>query len=161
MRIFPTHIIAVAGFVEDGLGNVLLVRNRQRGWEMPGGQVENGENLSDALIREIREESGIETDVVRLVGICSNTGSHPGYDGYDLVPTKLILDFVCRVKGGTLRESAETSGSAWVPKEKVLEWIHSLSYRTRFEAYLRDSDDISYVEYVTHPEFQIKQERKI
>ncbi len=113
------------------------------------------------LIREIREESGIETEVVRLVGICSNTGSHPGYDGYDLVPPKLILDFVCRVKGGTLRESAETSGNAWVPKEKVLEWIHSLSYRTRFEAYLRGSDDISYMEYVTHTEFRIRQERKM
>ena len=161
MKAFPTHIVAVAGFVEDGLGNVLLVENLRRGWEFPGGQVETGENLPDALTREIREESGIETEVVRLVGIYSNTGRHPGYDGYDLVPTKLMLDFVCRARGGTLRGSAETAGSAWVPKEQALERIQTLSYRTRFEAYLRCSGDISYVEYVTHPAFQIKQERKI
>ncbi|MFT8329565.1 MAG: NUDIX hydrolase [Oenococcus oeni] len=39
---------------------------------MPGGQVENGENLIDALKREVREESGIEIRVDKLIGVYSN-----------------------------------------------------------------------------------------
>lgn len=57
--VFPTHIVAVGGIVEDGHGNILLVKTRDAGWEYPGGQVEVGENLMDALSREIKEESGI------------------------------------------------------------------------------------------------------
>ena len=43
------HIVTVAGYVEDGKGNVLLVKTNFRGWENPGGQVEVGENLEEAL----------------------------------------------------------------------------------------------------------------
>nr|WP_083486512.1 NUDIX hydrolase [Alicyclobacillus ferrooxydans] len=52
--VFPTHIVAVGGIVEDGEGNVLLVKTRDGGWVFPGGQVEVGENLMDALCREIK-----------------------------------------------------------------------------------------------------------
>lgn len=72
---FPTHIVATGGFVEDGQGNILLVKTRDGGWVYPGGQVEVGENLIDGLIREIKEESGIDVSVGSLVGVYSNTGT--------------------------------------------------------------------------------------
>ncbi|MGG3311029.1 NUDIX hydrolase, partial [Paenibacillus lautus] len=71
---FPTQIVATGGFVEDGQGNILLVKTRDGGWVYPGGQVEVGENLIDGLIREIKEESGIDVSVGSLVGVYSNTG---------------------------------------------------------------------------------------
>lgn len=75
---FPTHIVAAGGFVEDGEGNILLVKTRDGGWVYPGGQVEVGENLMDALVREINEESGIDTTVSYLIGVYSNTGKLHG-----------------------------------------------------------------------------------
>jgi 8-oxo-dGTP diphosphatase len=46
----PTHIVAVGGFVENVQGEILLVQTQHNGWVFPGGQVEVGENLTDALM---------------------------------------------------------------------------------------------------------------
>ena len=62
------------GIVTDGRGRLLLVRGERRGWEPPGDQVELGEDLPAALRREVREESGCEIEVGRLVGVYSNLG---------------------------------------------------------------------------------------
>lgn len=56
---FPVHIVSAAGLVRRG-DEVLLVRSPRRGWEFPGGQVEQGESVLAALHREIWEETGVE-----------------------------------------------------------------------------------------------------
>ena len=77
----PKHIVAVSGLVCHPNGEILLIRGPRRGWEFPGGQVEEGENLIEALQREIQEEAGVTTSVGALVGIYSNIKS----------PTKLMF----------------------------------------------------------------------
>lgn len=89
---WPTHIVAAAGYVEDGQGNLLLVKTYVRGWDAPGGQVENGEDIEEAVLREIWEESGIRASVRCLVGVYSNIGEHLAFDGVTPVPTKVMLD---------------------------------------------------------------------
>ncbi|MBS4203634.1 NUDIX hydrolase [Lederbergia citrea] len=158
---FPTHIVAAGGFVEDGEGNILLVKTRDGGWVYPGGQVEVGENLMDALVREVKEESGIDTKVSYLVGIYSNTGIFKWYDGVTDVPTQVIFDFVCKPVGGELAVSEETTESRWVAKDKVLDFIEHPAIRTRYQAYLDFNGEINYKEYVTKPEFQLKHETYI
>ncbi|MEQ2525212.1 NUDIX hydrolase [Bacillaceae bacterium CLA-AA-H227] len=157
----PTHIVAVGGIVEDHQGNVLLVKTKDGGWVFPGGQVEVGESLTDALIREIKEESGIDVKVGHLIGIYSNTGIHKWYDGVTDVPTKVMLDFVCEPMGGELAVSDETTDSRWIPKDEVLEFITADAIQTRYKAYLEHTGDIKYMDYLTHPTFQIKQNRSI
>ena len=61
--VMPTHIVACAGVVLNDKEEVLMVKTHNAGWVFPGGQVEVGENLIDAVKREIREESGIEVEV--------------------------------------------------------------------------------------------------
>ena len=153
---FPTHIVAVGGIVENEQDNILLVKTRDGGWVFPGGQVEVGENLMDALCREIKEESGIDATVSHLIGIYSNTGIHKWYDGVTEVPTKLMLDFVCKPVGGQLSISDETTDSGWFSKEQVLDFITAPAIRTRFRAYLDFGGATAYMEYVTKPEFEIK-----
>lgn len=157
----PTHIVAVGGIVEDGQGNILLVKTYHRGWEYPGGQVEAGENLMDALSREIKEESGIETVVAHVIGIYSNTSSFKWVDGVTDVPTKVIMDFVCKPVGGELSTSEETSESRWVPKDQVLDLVEAPAIRARFQAYLDFSGSALYMEYVIKPEFELKLKRTV
>lgn len=88
----PRHIVAVSGMIEDDAGRVLLVKTPRRGWEFPGGQVELGETLIEALVREVCEESGCEVEVDRLVAVYSNPAP----------PEKVIFLFRGRCRGGTL-----------------------------------------------------------
>ncbi|TCZ80197.1 NUDIX hydrolase [Paenibacillus albiflavus] len=159
--LMPTHIVAVGGIVENEQGEILLVKTPLRGWEFPGGQVEVGENLIDALRREILEESGIDTTVSHMIGVYSNTSSYKWFDGITDVPTKLIIDFVCKYAGGELITSEETTATGWVPKDQVLELIAAPAIRTRFQAYLDYKGQVNYMEYVTKPQFEVKLNQQI
>lgn len=159
--IMPTHIVAVGGITEDEDGNILLVKTYHGGWVFPGGQVEEGENLIDALIREIKEESGIDVEVSNLIGIYSNTGKYKGYNGVEIVPTKVMMDYICKPVGGELCTSEETSESRWVSKDKVLDMIEAPAIRERYQAYLSFNGSVNYMEYVTRPEFELKLKRYV
>jgi 8-oxo-dGTP diphosphatase len=157
----PTHIVAVGGIVENEQEQVLLVKTQHGGWVFPGGQVEVGENLMDALIREIKEESGIDVVVSYLIGVYSNTGIHKWHDGVTDVPTKVMLDFMCKPVGGELCTSEETSESHWFEKDKVLDMVIAPAIRIRYQAYLDFGGNSCYMEYVTKPNFEVKLKRTV
>ena len=81
-----------------------------------GGQVEVGENVIDAVKREVMEEAGVDIEVKEVFCISSNTGKYPGYNGIKEIPTKIMPDFTCTEKGN-LRSSEENSESMYVAKE--------------------------------------------
>ena len=157
----PTHIIAAAGVVINEKREILMVKTHNAGWVFPGGQVEVGENVVDAVKREIMEETGIDIDVGEVFCISSNTGKHPGYNGVKEVPTKILLDFICTAKSGTPRPSEENSESAYIPKEKVLELIETPAIRERYKAYLEYEGRPIYMDYITKPSYRLKLKRLI
>ena len=71
----PFHYIGVAGFVMDPQQRVLAVREKSGPaaaagiWKMPGGLVDRGEDISTAAVREVREETGLETEFVCVSSI--------------------------------------------------------------------------------------------
>jgi 8-oxo-dGTP diphosphatase len=70
----PKHLMSVSGYITNKDGEVLLVRNFHRAdtMEMPGGQVEEGETLEEAIHREVYEETGIKVDLLGITGIYQN-----------------------------------------------------------------------------------------
>ena len=158
-RIMPVHIIAAAGIVMNENDEILMIKNNRRGWEFPGGQVEVGENVIDAVRREVLEETGVDIEVNEVFCISSNTASYPGYNGVKDIPTKIILDFICRAKAGTPRSSEENSETIFVNKNDVLKMIQSPAYIERYKAYLEYSGRPIYLEYVSKPEFLLKMKR--
>ena len=146
MKQFPIHIVCVDGIVENDKNEILLVKHRHREyWGVPGGQVESGENLIDALVREIKEESGINVSVNKLICVSSNTCSYPGHNGYGMIPPKVMFGFTCTYLNGELCSSDETSESRWVSKDKVFDY-----------AYVNFKGDIQYLEYITRPQYDLK-----
>ena len=152
---FPTHIVAVAGLVEDGNGNVLLVKTNNRGWDYPGGQVEVGEHLEEALIREIWEESGINVSVRCLAAVYSNIKQYVWQDGETIVPTKVMFDFLCDYVSGQTCTSEETSEVLWVPRDQAMGMVQHPGCRHRLSVLLNHDDKITYQAYETKPDFKI------
>ncbi len=158
----PVHIVAAGGFVTNEKDEILLVKTRRDGhWVFPGGQIEVGENLIDGVIREVKEESGMDVTVSHLVGVFSNTATYEGHSGVKIVPTKVMFDFVCEPVGGEFNTSDETSDVRWVRKEDVLNMISAPALRTRYQAYLNFEGSVQYMDYVTKPEFEVKSKRTI
>ena len=159
--VMPTHIIAAAGVVTNSKDEVLMVKTHNSGWVFPGGQVEVGENVIDAVKREIMEEAGIEVEVGEVFCIASNTCKYPGWNCVKEIPTKIMLDFICKETGGTPRPSEENSETMYVAKEKVLDMITAPAIIERYKAYLEYTNRPIYMEYVTKPEFELKRKRLI
>lgn len=71
------RIVAVSAYVKNDKGEVLLVKTHYRSdtWELPGGQVEIGESLEQALVREVKEETGIKIHPMGITGVYYNETS--------------------------------------------------------------------------------------
>ena len=109
---------------------------------------------SPRLLREIREESGVTVEVKSLAVVSSNTSSRPGHNGYEEVPTKLILDFACIYTGGELiTQTEETSDARWVNRLEAASLIVLPAYKARYEAYLRGNGHVRYLSYATNSTF--------
>jgi len=78
---------AVGAVITDTAGRVLLCQQSQghRLWGLPGGKTRNGESPIHAAIRDIREETGMETEIVDLVGLYQLTGDGCGDDLPDVL----------------------------------------------------------------------------
>lgn len=151
----PTYIVATAGFVINDLNQILLVKDNRKGWLFPGGIVENRENIIEALKREIKEESGIDVEVEKLICVSSNISEHPGYNGVDIVPTKVIFDFICKSNGGKLSSSEENSESKWYNQNEVIDLIEAPEIKERFKSFQNYNNQITYLTYITHPNFNL------
>lgn len=83
-------------------------------WSVPGGRVEDGETLAEAVVRELAEETGLEGVCDRLVGWVERIG-----DGYHFV----ILDFSVEVLDGVEPVAGDDAAEArWVPLSEVADY---------------------------------------
>ena len=144
----PYHLISACGLVcKDGL--VLVIRNPRRGWEMPGGTVEQGETITDALKREIYEESGIRCEPERLTGIYQNLVSKDGYGPLDgmRIPPIINLAFICRYIDGKESISEESEDVRWVTPEEATGMVTHPLYARRLTDMLKEDGSIVFSSY--------------
>ncbi len=83
------------------------------------------------------------------------------HDGQTIIPTKLMMDFICEYESGELTASNETSEVIWVPKEQVLGYITSPPQVYRFKKALEFSGKITYAAYISRPVFRLLHERLV
>jgi len=102
-------LVVVQAVIRGEQGVLLAVRSDLRGWELPGGGWEEGETYREALLREVREETGLEVEVVRRVGDYVRTGFRP----------HTARVYACRPVGGELRTSRENRRLAWFQETRL------------------------------------------
>lgn len=112
----PRVAVGAIIFKDD---NVLLVKRRnppaQGLWAIPGGKVRWGETLEQALKREIREETGLEIAIERLVKIVEFLPDRQSNNAYHYI----ILDFLARVTHGEMKAGDDALQIGWFDKQQV------------------------------------------
>jgi ADP-ribose pyrophosphatase YjhB (NUDIX family) len=102
-------IRCVGAVIHDAAGRLLLIkRGHPPGaglWSLPGGRVEPGETDTQAVIRELLEETGLSVRPDSLVGRVERPAPSGRYE---------IFDYACAVEGGSLRAGDDAADGAWV-----------------------------------------------
>jgi ADP-ribose pyrophosphatase YjhB (NUDIX family) len=110
----------VAAVIFDG-ERVLLQRRDDNGrWGLPGGGVDPGESVHAAIVREVREETGLEVEPLRVIGVYSDPANHQVItypDGNVIHYVSTV--FECTVRGGTLACGAESLELGYFPPDAL------------------------------------------
>jgi ADP-ribose pyrophosphatase YjhB (NUDIX family) len=106
----PTRLVpAASAVIVDEEGRLLLAKRTDNTlWTIPGGTMKPGETIATTAVREVKEETGLDVEVVSLVGIYSNPNHVVEYSDGE-VRQQFSICFVCRRMGGELATSDETN----------------------------------------------------
>lgn len=99
----PVFTVGAFAIILNDEGQVLLSHRRDMdAWNLPGGGLEPGELPNECVIREVREETGLEVSVERLVGVYAKPGR-----------SELVFAFTCKITGGALATTSESDSNRY------------------------------------------------
>jgi len=115
-KVYPSMpVIAVAGIIFNNKKEVVLIKRgaepKKGEWSIPGGSVELGEKLEQALVREVEEECSLKVEPGPFVSLIERIEHDSrGKIRYHYA----ILDFVCKYKEGVLTAGSDAADAKWV-----------------------------------------------
>lgn len=123
------QITIVVALIVNEAGEILLARRNQpdfpdvhNKWEFPGGGLEFGEEPEEALLREIKEETGLDVKIVRILPK-AYTNTWKKTESADQI---IILSYECKQVGGTLRSEDEEIGELKYFKPADIDYANCL-----------------------------------
>ena len=119
-REYPEHPVVGVGAVVVRDGRALIIKRahepRKGEWSLPGGLLELGESLPDAIRREIKEETTLDVTVGPIIETFDRVHRDDrGRIRYHFV----IIDFVCWPTGGEAMPASDADGVAWVSYKEI------------------------------------------
>lgn len=115
---YPTVKVDVRGFILNELDEILMAKERIDGkWTIPGGWADVGDSPGEAVLKEIKEETGLDAEVVRLLAIYDKRcHPHPPQPFYIY---KIM--FFCKITGGELKHGFDMQGADFFPLDELPE----------------------------------------
>jgi ADP-ribose pyrophosphatase YjhB (NUDIX family) len=117
-------------------GKIILVKRRAEPgkdrWSVPGGSVHLSEKVRDAAMREAREETGLDVEIIdeRPIDVFDSiVTDEVGRTKYHFA----LLEFLAKPKGGTLAAAEDAADARWVPLDEVKQYDLTSSFRAFFE----------------------------
>jgi len=105
----PQFTIGIFGIILDKQSHVLLCHRRDYNlWNLPGGTLESGEAPWDGVKREVREETGLEVEVSKLIGVYSKQDKN-----------EIVFSFICKIIGGEISLNDEADKIEYFGIEKI------------------------------------------
>jgi 8-oxo-dGTP pyrophosphatase MutT (NUDIX family) len=127
---------SVTAIVTNEAGELLLIHKTDNDlWALPGGGHDVGESIARTVIREVKEETGIDVEPTGIVGIYTDPRHVMAYDDGEVRQQFSIL-FTTRLLGGQLRTSSESKEVRWVPFDEIKALDMHPSMRLRIQHYL-------------------------
>lgn len=109
----------MGALIFDGSRILLVERAREplKGWwSLPGGVLEPGELLQDAVVREVREETGLSVEPIKVIEVFERIiRDAEGRPEYHYV----LVDYLCRIVSGTLAASDDAAKAQWFTLEQL------------------------------------------
>jgi mutator protein MutT len=132
-RLYPNRPIVGVGAIILHEGKILLEKRKSapgKGkWSVPGGLVELGESVEQAVIREVKEETGLKVEEPRLVDVVDDVSlDEKGVVKYHFV----IVDYVLTVMRGVPKAASDAEDLKWVPFSEVEAYDLTKSFRAFF-----------------------------
>jgi ADP-ribose pyrophosphatase YjhB (NUDIX family) len=117
-------------------GKILMIRRTDNGnWALPGGGMDPGETLTRTAIREVEEETGIQCEIIGLVGVYTNPHHVILYTSDGEVRQEFSLVYLARWVSGEPRPSNESSEVQWVSESELATLPMHASMRQRIDHY--------------------------
>ena len=131
-RIVP----ATSAIVLNVVGEILLQQRRDNDlWALPGGTMEPGESVAQCVVREVKEETGLDVRPEYLVGIYSNPAHVVSYSDGE-VRQQFSLCFFCSLIGGTITTSDESLAIGFFSLQEIDQLKMHPSIRLRIQHFL-------------------------
>ena len=113
---YMTPQVGVRAIVFDAQHRLLMVREKaDGGWTPPGGWCDVGSTPSEVAVREVREETGLQVTITRLIAVLDRDKQ-----GHTPIPWHVyIIFFLCEVVGGELQASHEVSEVGWFGQDHI------------------------------------------
>lgn len=135
-------MVAVAAVVLSDEGVLLTLRGNEpsRGtWGLPGGVVELGESVREAVVREVEEETGIRVWPERLITVFDRiVRNEDGRIRFHYV----LCEYLCTAIGGALRASSDAKDAVWVPLDGLESFDISTGTRRFIEKAVKGSEPL-------------------
>lgn len=129
-------VVGSSAVVVDGEGRILLQRRSDSGnWALPGGAMDIGETFAESAVREVKEETGFDVRIDRIVGIYSDPGHVFAYSDGE-VRQEFNICLAATIVGGSLAVSHESTDVRFVALDEVEGLTMHPSIRKRIDDYL-------------------------
>jgi len=129
-------VVGSSAVVVDNEGCILLQRRSDSGnWALPGGTMDIGETFVESVVREVKEETGFDVRIERIVGIYSDPAHVFAYDDGE-VRQEFNICLACTIVGGELAVSRESTDVRFFSFDEVQSLTMHESIRKRIRDYL-------------------------